>query len=584
MLLDKIKFCAIRFFAVAVIFSGFAVRLSALPAKKYVTQNDDGSISVFNIDDDKVSVKYNQKVDGFRNVTVIYGDKVKKQNPVTVDLSDFGGKEILVNFSCEMKIEDSTGAENDIIWMINEVSADFPKLSEEKFKSGEWKKISGSAMLSLSEKKQFYLSSFGLAKENLVFYIKNFEMKIEGDNLTGKTVELKKWLEVPSLRQAYSPYFDYFGLAVEYNEFNSPAVMEGLKYHAGSVTMGNDLKPDFLFNWKKPLSSALEDFVAEDGKTYKVPKGMPDFKNLPMILELAKDNGLKIRGHVLVWHEQTPAWFFNENYKSGAKAVLTDRDTMNARLEWYIKSVLEYVRDWEIRKNGGGHIITVWDVVNEACADNATETRWLRENSSWFKIFGDESYIVNAFRYANRYAPADVLLAYNDYGCYGGSNLSTGGKTNAVLRVIDAVQAALDARLDVVGMQSHVGINYPAVTGTDSYETALRKFLAKGVDVQVTELDIANGDRPYNSIALREKYREYFDMFLRNRKTGNQNGISGVTIWGLRDETTWLNSQKQYKGKPQFPLLFQGEDYRCKPAFFGVLDAAQNMTDRDTVK
>ena len=177
-------------------------------------------------------------------------------------------------------------------------------------------------------------------------------------------------------------------------------------------------------------------------------------------------------------------------------------DTMNARMEWYIKTVLEFVANWEKENNNGKHIIKHWDVVNEACADGATDQKWLREDSNWFKIYGSEEFIVNAFRYANKYAPKDVSLVYNDYSSYNGSTRSAngGGKTNAILKVVDAIQAAPDARIDAVGMQSHVQVEYPPVSGNvnDSFEAAVKKFIAKGVNVQITELDIANAKKLYS--------------------------------------------------------------------------------------
>ena len=48
-----------------------------------IRDNGDGSVNILNVDKD-ASVKFKQKVDGFDNVTVITGSKVKKNNPVTV--------------------------------------------------------------------------------------------------------------------------------------------------------------------------------------------------------------------------------------------------------------------------------------------------------------------------------------------------------------------------------------------------------------------------------------------------------------------------------------------------------------------
>ena len=100
--------------------------------------------------------------------------------------------------------------------------------------------------------------------------------------------------------------------------------------------------------------------------------------------------------------------FFKENYSTDANAAYVDKATMTARQEWYIKSVLDYVRTWEEENNGGKRIITTWDVVNEAVADGAGGKKWLREDSDWFRIYQSEEFLLNAFRYANKYAPSDL--------------------------------------------------------------------------------------------------------------------------------------------------------------------------------
>ena len=527
-------------------------------------ENQDGTLSITNVDKD-ASVKKNQKVDGYSNVITITGSKVKKVNPVTVDLSAFAGKEVMVNLSCDIKVNTSDNSEVDIIWMINDMAAGMPVLVQQKVKSGEWTTLKGEAAVPLSENKSLYISGAGINLEGTVFYLKDFEVKLSGEGLTATQKAAVNWSEAPSLKEAYKDYFDYIGFACSLRpDLNNPEVTENLSKHATSITLGNEFKPDFLFNWARPYK--MEDFVAEDGKTYQVPMGMPSMGNAKEILFNAMEIGVNIRGHVLVWHQQTPAWFFREDCND--KNPLTDKATMNARLEWYIKTVMAFIAEFEKKYNGGQHIITVWDVVNEAVADNAGSQKWLRTDSDWYRIYGNEEFIINAFRYANKYAPKDVLLVYNDYNCY-----ST-GKCNAICNLIDEIRAVPDARIDAIGMQSHVSMDYPAVKGNNSYETAVQKFIAKDIDVQVTELDIANGSKSYSPTMLKAKYKEYYKLFIKYRKTAEKHGISGVTIWGLTDNGTWLNDLDQYKGHTQYPLLMD-ENFNVKPAFYGVLEAAE---------
>ena len=373
------------------------------------------------------------------------------------------------------------------------------------------------------------------------------------------------WLEVPALKDAYKDYFDYFGFAVPESQLKDTDVMKGVSWQASCFTCENECKPDFIFNWARP--TATVDFIAEDGKAYAVPTGLSGFTRLNQILTIARDNKMLMRGHVLVWHNQTPSWFFKENYNDSGAQV--DKATMNARLEWYIKSVLEFVKDWEELNNGGKRIIITWDVVNEACTDGGWSDNPLRTASPWFSIYGDDTFIVNAFRYANRYAPADVKLAYNDYSCYAPD------KTRAICRVVQDIQAAGDARIDVVGMQSHVSMTYPAVA---DYERAVKQFLALGVDVQVTEMEIAFGGSRTTQAQLADRYGQYFELFLKNRKVPGQHGISGITLWGTRDEASWIRNNSDASSKVQRPLLFE-KDYECKPAFFKVLETAQNFKE-----
>lgn len=522
-----------------------------------------GKAIITNIDFEEKAVQYGKKIDGFQNVTVVKCKDSKNRNLVTVDLADFEDMDIDVDFSCDLKIVDAEGSENDIIWMINEFDAGFPEIARKKIPSGEWSHFSGSKSVPLSGKRQFYISAAGISKENVTVYIKNFNLKLSSDDIGKEKVVKVSWMDEPSLAKAYEKYFDYIGFATPLNGvLDQGFVEEGLAYQASSFTMENEFKPDFMFGWQKPGN--FKDFVAEDGKTYKVPGNTPVFGNVDRVLRLAQYMGInKMRGHVLVWHSQTPDWLFRENY-GDKKSAYVDIPTMNARLEWYIKTVLEHIKEWEDKYNNGERIVTTWDVVNEAASDGATKTQWLRTDSNWYRIYKSDLFIVNAFRYANKYAPKDVKLSYNDYGC------ASPIKSEAICKIVEAIQAAPDARIDVVGMQTHVGMNTP-VTGPNSFETSVHKFLARGVDVQITEMDIGQDGQKYKSEALKAKYKEFFKMFIANRKTDEKNGICGITLWGIVDERSWIYNNG---GTKQHPLLFEG-NYTCKPAFYGVLEAAE---------
>lgn len=431
------------------------------------------------------------------------------------------------------------------------------------------------------------------------------------------------WLadSVPSIKQTYSDTFDYIGLAVEYGNFGlkytgnnkytgtythdkswgTPSelyyseVQQGISKHANTITLGNELKPQFLLQWWEDninntdygLLQNKVYFTASNGQTIQVPDKLNGEALIYATLNAAKNAGVKMRGHVLTWHSQTPEGFFREKYsKDGA---LVSEEVMTARHEWYIKTVLECVAQWEINngyagKETGNHLIWAWDVVNEAMADDASDPStdsWLRGStagtkdkdpanggSRWYEIYKNEEFIINAFRFANAYAPADVKLCYNDYNEY------MANKTSAIEHIADLIKNGSEQtvggknvkpRLDAIAMQSHVGTSWPSIS---EYESALKKFLAIA-DVHVSELDFS-AETPQ---AAEKAYADYFKM-LKNYGKNNigSNKITCVTIWGINNESSWINPSN---GKTTYPLLFNkvGETYDTNNSFWAVINS-----------
>lgn len=380
------------------------------------------------------------------------------------------------------------------------------------------------------------------------------------------------WTEAPSLKEAYvdTGLFEHIGFAVPAMNLGKANIQNGLKHHATSVTLENEFKPDAIMkNFSGGIgAAAMEPFTSTKGITIDVPKqNKLNFTTVDQALLECLDMGIKMRGHVLVWHSQTPKAFFCEDFNSGKPLV--NADVMEARQEWYIKSVLEHVKQWEERVTNGEHIIYAWDVVNEALSDNANSINYLRDggSSNWFKIFKNDEYIINAFRYANKYAPKDVLLCYNDY------NEFQGDKHLGYLKILDAVIAhrndsELPTRIDVAGMQSHNQTGWPSPA---EYEACIRHFIEKGLDVQITELDITgswkggnNFDRPKTEVQAKT-YAAYFNIYQKLRKTEGKHGVTGITFWGINDEISWRAMAT--------PLIFS--NYKTKDAFWAVLNACE---------
>ena len=433
---------------------------------------------------------------------------------------------------------------------------------------------------------------------------------------TGISRSQDNWLAdtVPSIKQTYSDTFDYIGLAVEYGNFGlkctgdkytgtythdksweTPSelyyseVQQGISKHANTITLGNELKPQFLLQWwdGDGFSQPTTTFTASNGKTIDVPDKLNGEALIYATLNAAKNAGVKMRGHVLTWHSQTPEGFFREKYsKDGA---LVSKEVMTARHEWYIKTVLDCVAQWEIHNGYAGkgtenHLIWAWDVVNEAMADDASDPStdsWLRGStagtkdkdpanggSRWYEIYKNEDFIINAFRFANAYAPADVKLCYNDYNEY------MANKTSAIEHIADLIKNGSEQtvggknvkpRLDAIAMQSHVGTSWPSLS---EYESALKKFLAIA-DVHVSELDF-NAETQQ---AAEKAYADYFKMLKNYGKNyRNPYKITCVTIWGINNESSWINPSN---GKTTYPLLFNkvGETYDTNNSFWAVINS-----------
>jgi endo-1,4-beta-xylanase len=291
--------------------------------------------------------------------------------------------------------------------------------------------------------------------------------------------------------------------------------------------------------------------------------GRYDFAESDRYVAFGERHGMFIVGHTLVWHSQTPRWVFEDS----AGKPLT-RAALLARMRDHIHTVVGRYRG---RVNG-------WDVVNEALNDDGT----LRQ-SPWYRIIG-EDYLAKAFQYA-READPKAELYYNDY------SLARPDKREGAVRLVRSLQAA-GVKVAGIGSQDHHKMFWPAPALVDSMFQAFRPL---GVKVHITELDVdvlpqatrnmgadvanrADFQKtldPYTAglpdsvqQALAQRYREMFDVYVRNRDI-----VDRVTFWGVRDDDSWLNGWP-IRGRTAYPLLFDRQG-RAKPAFRAVVDVAR---------
>ena len=322
-----------------------------------------------------------------------------------------------------------------------------------------------------------------------------------------------------SLKSVYHPYFK-IGAAVPAKAFSDARAQEALLCQYDSFTCENEMKPQHLLDEE------------ENRRNPEAHDRCPavSFQGIRVALDFARENGMKMRGHTLVWHNQTPRWFFTESYSDREDAPLVDRETMLARLEGYIRSVLCFVQE----EYPG--IIYAWDVVNEAVEDGALRRSW------WTETVG-EDFILQAFRFARKYCAPGVDLFYNDYDTF------VPWKRDVICEQILKPLMA-EGLVDGIGMQSHMTMQTPSLK---EYEKAVSIFGALGLQVQVTELDIHNPDPSRPSMeALAARYREVFTILTRAKKEGLAD-ITGVTFWGMQDEDSWLTGFRKVRS---YPLLF----------------------------
>ena len=375
------------------------------------------------------------------------------------------------------------------------------------------------------------------------------------------------------------------GCAVTGGEIADKGVKEIIEHHFNAVTLGNELKPDCLFAYSNGKCPGTE--VAElNGEELVVPKF--SFKSAEKILNVIyewnqahPDEFIKVRGHVLVWHAQTPEWFFHEDYDKNKDYV--SPEVMNKRLEWYIKTVLEHFTAPDSKYYG---MFYGWDVVNEAVSDATHTYRSDKENanesllkdthgnnSSWWHVYQSNEFIINAFRFANKYAPSDVELYYNDY------NETQVLKMKGIVQLIEDVKAAEGTRIDGMGMQGHYSASEmmqdKVLMAARNYSEAAGKVMITEWDMNSSEYDGTEETRAtvYTKIAHR------YEFIYNTIKTMADEGINfgGFTFWGTVDKYSWLQSRSDVGGGSdgksiQCPLLFDN-DYNIKPAYWAFVDS-----------
>jgi endo-1,4-beta-xylanase len=258
------------------------------------------------------------------------------------------------------------------------------------------------------------------------------------------------------------------------------------------------------------------------------------------LVAFAAANGMRVRGHTLVWHSQLAPWVKG---LSGAE--------LRAAMIRHVQGVVGHFKGK----------IAQWDVVNEAVEDGSGGE--LRKDSP-FTALGP-TYLDEAFRAAHEADP-DAQLFYNDYEIEG----EGAPKTDGAFRLIKRLEES-GVPINGVGFQMHVDPrHWPTV---EQMRRNFERFAALGLAVEVTEMDVPVGEIPGTTADKLQRQKAIAHDIVAICMAVPR--CSGITLWGFTDRYSWLADPHwaALRGRPpHLPLPFDAE-YRPKPMVAGILDA-----------
>lgn len=391
----------------------------------------------------------------------------------------------------------------------------------------------------------------------------------------------------PAMKDIFKGVIDNVGTCLTYNESwgeekDEPKQMQRsdtmafVDKHFNSFTLENEMKPDNMLSSHTllPVADAKKAgyVIGDDYTETTVPQ--LNLATIEGVLKIAKEHNIRMRAHTLMWHQQTPTWFFKEGYQDDGAVV--DEATMNARLEFFVRTIVRYVLDKEVELTGeAGSLVYAWDVVNEYIHHTNAPS-----STTWVDVYGElglkPTYVKAAFQFAydelkKKNAQDKVTLFYNDYDTY--------FSVEDELALINYINEGEEEKIcGGIGMQSHVDIRRPTL---EEYGAALDAFLATGLEVQITELDITinfdtddtngrvpsyrykkEGETNDDQAAFTKDFIKLIADKQKNRdKKVSPKGITGITVWGISDSTSWRSSCK--------PLFFNRKSQYVKDPVTG---------------
>ena len=329
-------------------------------------------------------------------------------------------------------------------------------------------------------------------------------------------------LGAQGLKDAYSDYFRV-GVAVNQRNITDPDQAALIRREFNSMTAENDMKP-------QPTEPREGEF---------------NWQGADRVADFCRKNGIRLRGHCLVWHNQIGQWMYTDSAGNQAS-----KELLLQRIRRHIRTIVQRYSD----------VVYCWDVVNEAITDDPGAKSPYRE-SRLYQIAGDD-FIREAFR-AAREADPNALLFYNDY------NECDPVKSQRIADMVREMKAD-GVPIDGIGMQGHYNIYGPSEA---EVERAIWRFRKVVDHLHVTELDVRlnhqmGGQLEFDKeakatqekIAMQE--RQYAALFRAFRRHADV--IDCVTFWNLSDRDSWLGSKN-------YALPFD-ENYSPKPVYNIIKD------------
>jgi endo-1,4-beta-xylanase len=252
------------------------------------------------------------------------------------------------------------------------------------------------------------------------------------------------------------------------------------------------------------------------------------FEPADSLVTFADANGMKVRGHTLIWDQQLASWLTAGSWSADeAKTLLVD----------HITKVVSHYR---------GRVLE-WDVVNEAFGENGSP-----RPGFWFDHLGKD-YVELAFRTA-RDADPNVGLFYNDYNIEG-----INPKSDALYSLVRGFQAR-GVPISGIGLESHFQLG-----GVPSTLAAnIARFAALGLKVHITELDVRM-TLPSTAAQLQTQAQNYHDVLSICLQYP---ACDVVVMWGFTDKESWVPSAFPGWGA----ALILDATYQAKPAYTALHD------------